>query len=288
MARFRLPLAVTMMLILAGCAVRQTVPEPTGIPLLRTQAPATEAAMTATMPAPTAEPTVTPVPSTADDPRGEEAIVILQPGNGSRVTSPVRVAGIADPTFEQNLVVRLILDDGSELALAPTIIAADIGQRGSYSLDLAFDVSEERQGFIQVYDASARDGGILHLNSVAVMLAPSGATDIRIATPAPERIAISQPLHGETLAGGSVHVAGFALASFEQTLLVELLDADGDVLASQPVTVNAPDIGQPGPFSADLTYDLTVAGPGRLVVRDISPAHGDDAHRASVEVRLEP
>ena len=92
----------------------------------------------------------------------EEAILILEPGPGSRLTSPVHVAGIADPTFEQTLIVRIVLDDGSELTIHPLTIAADIGQRGPFVVDVQFAVSGERNALIQIYDQSARDGGIVH------------------------------------------------------------------------------------------------------------------------------
>jgi hypothetical protein len=85
-----------------------------------------------------------------------------------------------------------------------------------------------------------------------------------------------------------LHVQGIALASFEQTLLIELHDADGNVVASQSVIVNAPDLGEPGPFSADIPYSVSAPGPGRVVVRDLSPAFGGDVHLASVEVDLTP
>jgi hypothetical protein len=292
---------VALVFVLAGCA-RPTEPLPTAIPRLPSSTPAATVAVLA--------PTITPRPATATplsptvalaptvtvsvaptaplDPRGEEVIVISQPDNGSRVTSPVRVEGLGGPTFEQNLGVRLLLDDGTVLAVVGVTIDADLGQRGAYALDLPFSVSEERQGFIQVFDASARDGGILHLSSVGVTLLPSGAPDVRIAAPAPERIAIFQPASGSTVSGGSVHVEGYALASFEQTLLVEVLDADGTVVGGVPVMVQAPDLGQPGPFSADVAYVVSAGGPGRIVVRDISPAHGGDAHVASAGVTLQP
>jgi hypothetical protein len=78
------------------------------------------------------------------------------------------------------------------------------------------------------------------------------------------------------------------VASFEQTLLIEVVDAYGAVIGLQPVLVQAPDFGLPGPFAVDVAYTLTAAGPGRVVVRDISPAHGGDIHRSSVEVDLAP
>jgi hypothetical protein len=218
----------------------------------------------------------------------DEAILILEPGPGSRVTSPLRVAGTADSTFEQNLVVRLVADDGSELALTATTIDADLGQRGPFAVDLPFTISGERQAFIQVYATSGRDGGVTHLASVGVTLADSGTETIRPVTDSAERIIINQPTVGNTIQGGSVHVTGIGLASFEQTLLVELLDAEGNVLAMQPIIVAAPDLGQPGPFEAALTYQISSSQPGRIVVRDVSPAFGGDVHLASVEVTLEP
>jgi hypothetical protein len=52
--------------------------------------------------------------------------------------------------------------------------------------------------------------------------------------------------------------------------------------------VNAPDMGQPGDFSLDLSYSVSVAGPGRVVVSDPSPAFDGLNHLASVEIKLEP
>jgi len=54
----------------------------------------------------------------------------------------------------------------------------------------------------------------------------------------------------------------------------------------QPVTVQAPDLGIPGPFSADVPYQGASAGPGRIVVRDPSPAFEGDYHLASVEITI--
>jgi hypothetical protein len=219
----------------------------------------------------------------------EEAILISQPGPGSRiVNSPLRVEGVADPTFEQNLVIRLLLADGTELVMTPTTIQTELGNRGPFTVDVPFTVSGEQQAFVQVYATSARDGGITHLASVGLTLADSGEEQIVPVDPHPERIQISQPALGATISGGTVTVTGVALASFEQTLVVELLDEAGQVLTLEPVIVNAPDLGQPGPFSIELAYEVAASMPGRVVVRDPSPAFGGDVHLASVEVTLAP
>ena len=218
----------------------------------------------------------------------EESILILEPGPGSRLTSPIRLFGEADPTFEQALVARLVLADGSELALVPVQIASELGTRGPFEGVIPFNVTSEQQGFLQVYATSARDGGITHLSSVGISLAPGGAQTINPVTDRKERIAIFSPRLTENVSGGMVRVQGFGLASFEQTLVIEVQDENGDVVGSTPVTVAAPDLGKPGHFSADVFYTVASSGPGRVVVRDISPAFGGDTHLTSVEINLSP
>ena len=218
-----------------------------------------------------------------------ESISILSPGAGSRIVSPLKIYGEADPAFEQTIVVRILLADGTQLALEPVIIQSELGTRGPYEAEIPFAVEGEQQGFVQVYVTSARDGGILHLNSIGVLLAESGAEEIRLEShETAERIHISRPVLGETLHTGIVHIEGIALASFEQTLIVEILDENGAVLASSPVIVQAPDWGVPGAFSADLPLTVSMEGAGRVVVRDPSMAFLGDVHLASVEVRLAP
>lgn len=287
---------LVLLLVLPACLVFGSGPA-TPTPLLPTLPPEptqpqpTQPEPTQPLPSPTVpdQPTSPPAPTaTAPGSLPPEAVAILQPAPGSRVVSPVRVSGAADPTFEQSLVVTILLADGTIIAIQPAQINAELGQRGPYSADVPFNIAQEQQGFIQVYATSARDGGVTHLASVGVTLAPGGDASIMTREEQPEQIVIMQPAGAQVISGGVARVEGFGLASFEQTLVVELLDESGQTLASVPVTVEAPDLGQPGPFSAELRYQIQAAMPGRVVVRDISPAHGGDSHRSSVEVRLEP
>jgi hypothetical protein len=134
---------------------------------------------------------------------------------------------------------------------------------------------------------SARDGGIVHLSSTSSIFSPTGPEDIIVRTPQPEQIAIFSPRMGDTISGGVAVVEGYGLATFEATLVVEVYNEDGTLIGQVPVMVDAPDIGLPGPFRAEVPYTLSAPGPGRVVVRDISPAHGDNTHLNSVEVQLE-
>lgn len=249
-------------------------------------APPTEPPASET-PSPTETATVVVEPGAPGEIDEEEAILILAPGVNSRVTSPVRVAGEADPTFEQSLAVRIVTIDGETLVTEPAMIAAELGERGPFETEVAFEVAEDTQAWIQVFATSARDGGVTHLSSVGLVLAADGEADIVEATPQPERIVIDSPEAGETISGGSLTVSGRGLASFEQTLIVELLDEEGRLITSTPLIVDAPDLGQPGTFEATLTYELSGSMPARVVVTDPSPAFGGEVHVSSVEVVLE-
>ena len=253
---------------------------PTSTPL-----PPTPVLPTATVLAP--RPTETPEPPIAGAER-PEAILLLEPGPGSLLTSPLHVEGMADSTFEQNLVLRLVLDDGTEIARQATTIQAELGQRGPFAADLAFVLIREQQAFLQVFSTSPRDGSIQHLASAGVRLSRFGPPDIRPQEPHLEQLELRTPQAGDVIRGGMARVRGFGLAGFEQTLLVEIYDAEGNLAGSSPAIVEAPDLGLPGPFAVDVPYTLMESGPGRVIVRDVSPAFGGDSHLVSVDVELQP
>jgi hypothetical protein len=268
---------LSTILVLAALACGQAGAQPTIVP--------------SSSPIALETPTSAPPPAATEASRPPEAVWVNTPGNGSRLVGQVHIEGQADPTFEQALVVQVVaLDDEpfTVLAQQTVMIGADAGQRGPFTADLDFavDPSAERPGAINVYATSPRHGGVTHLASVQVTLAGSGDEILREGESPEERIAVSAPASGATLSGGSAHVEGFGWASFEQTLLVEIVDVNGVVIGSAPVIVQGPDVGQPGPFAVDVPYSLSAAGPGRVIVRDISPAFGQTLHEATVDVVL--
>ena len=214
--------------------------------------------------------------------------MIQEPGPGSRLTSPLRVLGMADPTFEQALVARLVDAGGAVLAEEPLTIRSPLGERGPFEAEIEFAVTGEVNAQLQVYETSARDGGIAHLASAGITLLSGGAQEITRRAPHPEQIIILAPENGQQVGSGVVHVEGSAVASFEGTLVIELYDAEGAQLGSEPIIVDAPGMGQAGEFEIDIAYTITQPGPARLVVRDPIPVADGVNHIASVEVQLLP
>jgi hypothetical protein len=250
--------------------------------------------------------TNTPAPGETPPPQAneQEAILILEPSLNasgiSSVTSPVHVSGQSDPAFEQSIVVEVTDQNGAVVGQVPTQIQADVGQRGPFSADVTFKINEDQPGRISVYMTSARDGGVIHLSSVEVMLLASGSASIVPGQPRPEFITIFNPAFLAHLSGGNIHVTGFSDYVFESQLGVKLCGEGGsgaadpicgtvdNVLGEGVAMLNVTEMGQPGPFAGDVAYKISGPMPGRVVVFEASPRDGGLTHVSTVEVMLEP
>jgi hypothetical protein len=230
-----------------------------------------------------------------------EAIWIASPGAGSAVTSPVTVAGQSRPTFEQHLVVAVYGEDGTLLSRQPTIIGADAGSPGPYSIDLEFSVDHEQPGRIAVYETSAMDGGILHLASVELTLLPAGGAGNIVPAPAAlENMDITFPPANVEISGGTITVSGVSEYYFESQLGLLLCGGGGsgephelcgtadNVLASGVAMIDSPDMGLPGTFSGTLTWSVSEGTPGRIIVYGDSPRDGGLLHVTSIPVLIQP
>ncbi len=280
--------------------VRTHTPTPTS-----TTAP-TKAPSQAPTKSPTLAPTYTPAPTTTQVvptgfPQVPEAIRILQPGPNSSLRSPVTVAGEADPTFEQHLLAKVAGENGAALNTKATTIQVPAGERGPFSLQIPFTVSKNQPGRVAVWSTSAKDGGLIHFSSVDVALLAGGSAKILAQTQsANEVLVITQPALNSTASGGKLLVQGWSGPVFENALVVVLCGEGGsgktdpfcgtadNILARVPTTTHAPDVGQPGAFSVEVSYHVNQTVSGRVAVYYTSPRDGYLLHLSSAPVKLEP
>ena len=85
-------------------------------------------------------------------------IVVLGPAAGSEVSSPALVYGSAN-VFEANVTVRILGENGQELARTFTTATCGSGCRGTFSLQVPFTVSTAQSGTIVVHDDDAAGTG---------------------------------------------------------------------------------------------------------------------------------
>jgi hypothetical protein len=86
------------------------------------------------------------------------AIVVENPTDGERVTSRATVSGNAN-VFEANVTVEVLDAKGHVVGKTFTTASCGTGCRGSFSVDVPFDVKQEQQGTIVVHDDDAAGTG---------------------------------------------------------------------------------------------------------------------------------
>jgi hypothetical protein len=296
--KLRILIMVTLLaLSLSACSGSSSpatsVPDQTEIILIPTEtAPAEEPTVGVTL-------TETATPTTLDI-TIPEAIDIADPLTGTYIFSPYTITGEADPTFEQSLTARLISLDGTELGTSAITIQAEVGQRGKLSGDISFDPKSNQDGLLQVFSRSAKDGSIIHLNSVMVKLVPTSdqPEDTRLGT---ELIVINSAKTNQTDGKLVIEAEGKADGMFENSVSFELCGEGGtsketdficgtkdNVLAQGTAKVNAADVGETGTFTIQTDISNGSWQNGSLVVYSTSPASGDIDHATSATVKNGP
>lgn len=96
-------------------------------------------------------------------------ILVESPPQGATVTSPLRVTGTAN-TFEA--VFQLTVVDNSGLIIYEDFVMATsgTGTRGTFDVDIEFDVERAGAGAIIVFEESAQDGSQINVVEVPVTL----------------------------------------------------------------------------------------------------------------------
>lgn len=166
-----------------------------------------------------------------------------------------KVGGRGGGLFEGNVVVRVLDRAGNVILEEPTILnAQEVGGEGEWELDLTLDVAPGTRGVIEAYSPSPQDGSLMALARVPVIF---GQPDLSV-----EVIHIVSPLPDVPLTAESdVLVQGYAGQPIE-TVTVQIIDDEGNILASQPAQVNADDRSWQAPLTLVSVEPGTV---GRLV-----------------------
>ncbi len=199
-------------------------------------------------------------------------INIVEPQPGVALDGTIVVRGSTNFwPFEATLVAQLKDAGGNVLGIAPVMVQApDIGQGGPFEGVVEFTAPTESQvGSLEVFEASAKDGSIVVLQSVPVqIMAAAASVGIQVDSPR-EGQAITLPLH--------VALRGAAPG---EPLIVRITWGNGTMLEQSVPVVSGPDgVGYavanvhwntesapPPTPSGDATFEL-VRGDGTVVKR---------------------
>jgi hypothetical protein len=231
----------------------------------------------------TTVPTAAPVPTGAP---GQAMIAITEPDQGQVVdiSQPVRVQGKGVGLPEGNVVVEAWDWQGNVLDRQPaTLQGRDVatGGEGTWLAELTIEAEPGTAGMIRAYAESPKDGSVIAEDVVEVSLGGTAAVQAYIR--------IDEPTQGALLdIAGPVGVGGSGAALPEGNVVVEALDAQGNVLDRQPATLQGPDVGTggQGTWSTELTIGVEPGTAGRIRAYSPSPLDGSIIAEDSVEVSL--
>jgi hypothetical protein len=239
---------------------------PTGVP-----APTSPAAEATATDAPAEPPAVTTEPSFSEtdqepaSPSGH-VITIDQPRPNATISSPLTIKGSTNFwPFEASLGGVLKDASGAPLAQFPvTIHSPEMGQGGPFSEQIVFTPpANAQEGTLELYDASAKDGSILTIQSVKIRLEPAPAPGTALEFEQPEEGAlVTMPLH-----------VAFGGARGDEELTLRLVQNGAEVTNI--------------PVRAQLGYVVTTlpaeAGPGPTTL-EVARADGTVVARRALQV----
>ena len=232
---------------------------------------------------------LTPTPTRVSLPLPLERLIIEAPGPGSSVVSPVRVAGWGGPGFQRKIFVRLIGEQGQELARTTTYLLAQEGSAGLFVVTVPFSIGGLAEvGLVEVSFNTPTSNRLEHISTRPVVFLSVGPDRVYTNLTTAEKITIFSPRLDRLVRGGVATVSGAAILDEDLPLLVEVLDRTGQVIGSVEVPVQEPVVGELGTFEAKVAYTVPYPQYGRIAVTERGLRPPAVRHYTTVRVYLEP
>ena len=198
------------------------------------------------------------------------------------IDGPVTASGTGAGLPEGNLVVQALDQYENLLVEEPTTLqGSDVGTggEGTWEVRLRIPVEAGTPGLIVAISRSPADNSKVAEDWVDVIFGTA---------PAPEpQLEINDPTEGAVLdTSAPVPVNGTGAGLYEGTVVVQALDASGQVLAEQATTLEGPDAGSggPGTWSVQLIAQPPAGTTGQIVAFSPSADGGDPDATTSVNV----
>ncbi|MCJ7660468.1 MAG: YbaY family lipoprotein, partial [Anaerolineales bacterium] len=222
--------------------------------------------------------------ATNEMPPVESYIKITEPQNFTALdaTQPIIINGVGKGLPEGNVNVQALDARGNVLTQESTTIQspdAGTGGEGPWSVQLTFAAESGTPGYIRAFSTSPSDGSTIAEDSIEV-------TYIKQPTPQPF-ITITEPPSGAVLEiVNPITVKGTGAGLPEGSLVVQALDASGNILAQQPTTIQSPDAGTggSGPWSVQLQVATQSGTTGSIRAFSTSPQ--DDSLIAEARIQV--
>jgi hypothetical protein len=196
---------------------------------------------------------------------------ILRPGPYSKVISPISIEAGATPGDDGLVLVDLIGEDGRTIARQRLDYRDFIGRSIGIAPTLEFTIPGVAETARLVLSSEDHFGRKISLASSELVLLSIGDNLIYQPGYQDAPYIIHEPVADQVIQGGLLTVSGLARPLNLSPLIFEMIDEQGQVLASSQLQVPLPGGDQTHtPFSIEIPYKVPIATRVRFTIRQDS------------------
>ena len=217
-------------------------------------------------------------------PPGQSYLAIDEPVEGAvlEVGQPFGVAGRGAALIEGNVIVQVVDAGGDVLAQQVTTLqgpGVGTGGEGTWFVEMSVQAEPGTEGQILAVSRSPLDNSVVASTSVNVTLGESTAIEPFVRIEEPAQGAVLEPDQPFT-------VSGRGAGLFEGNVIVEVADAEGNILVQEPTIAQGPDVGVggEGTWSLELTVEIAPGSPAWIRAYSTSPKDGSVNAEHEIEV----
>jgi len=162
------------------------------------------------------------------------------------------------------------------------------GSSAKISIKLSYEIRTPAEAGRLTISVDDQHGRTMDLNSVNILLLPTGEAELLPSSDLKQVIIIQDPAPGKVIRDGSVHVSGLARTDLRHPLKVELISEDGKILGQRLATNPKSKSEVYGVITAEVPYSVTGSTPARLIIFEDEENRDEITHLSSVEIVLKP
>ncbi len=215
------------------------------------------------------------------------AIALLEPGEGSEVTSPIGITAQIYPGGDR--LVRITLIDQQNNVLSRKLLRINSFEDTplQFQTDLSFGIPKENSPALLTLAIQDEYHRSQSLRSVTLTLQSAGQAAIQSSISENDWLTITQPIPMQVISGGSFLVSGRISPLNNNPVMFELMTESGNIVGTSQLDIPTP--GGTFDFEIILSYDfITRERDVRMVIRQRSDTFAADAILDSLPIILMP
>ncbi len=216
------------------------------------------------------------------------SISILEPGEGSVVTSSIHISAEVEPGGDNLIRVTLIAIKDNLLARKLLKVnPVDNETPIHFETNLAYEIPTETTTALLTIATQDEYHRPQSLRSITLTLKTDGQASIKPQTSTDPWLVIDEPAPLETLGGGQVTVSGTITPVNDNPVRLELIKYNGAVIGSTQLLVMEP--GESFDFEVVLPYAyVTTTTDIRLIIRQTAEEFASNKILDSIQISLTP